>query len=318
MNRALVLATLAALRIETEPRPRGKRLWGRCPFHTDKNPSWFIRPDGRRAGQHHCFVCQEGGTLAELVAAVLGLSMFEADIWLAELGEHGAPPEPAPVDVAGTETTGGLFAAESRFRLPPEVILEPLAQWPTPARRYAERRGLTPAQVTRWRIGHAVHGRLAGRVVLTTWARHGGALRAAAYQARTYAGEEPRYQYPRGSERPDLDVLFGEMFWPPAPARRAARLVVVEGGLKALALDRVGVPYVAALGGSHIRPAHVTRLATFGEVVLLTDADKAGSRAEGELAAALVRHVPRLVRGRLPCDPDEMTPADLSALLSRL
>ena len=35
-------------------RKRGRELWGCCPFHRDRSPSFKVDP---RAGRYHCFGC---------------------------------------------------------------------------------------------------------------------------------------------------------------------------------------------------------------------------------------------------------------------
>ena len=81
-------------------------------------------------------------------------------------------------------------------------------------------------------------------------------------------------------------------------------MVVCEGAFNALAVERVwpgaedreaahawGLPAVAAIGGSVLRPMHALKLAAFREVLVLTDPDHAGEKVALELAGALGRHV---------------------------
>lgn len=46
----------------------------RCPFHDDRNPSFFIFPNGR----WRCFGCQASGDAVALVARLTGLKPMEA------------------------------------------------------------------------------------------------------------------------------------------------------------------------------------------------------------------------------------------------
>ncbi len=206
-----------------------------------------------------------------------------------------ADPEPLP------ETVRLEFAplrGSRPFLMPREFIAEPLGEWVTPARKYAERRGITPQQVGRWFLGYAVDGKLAGRIVIPTTARAGFAC---GYMARSFADARRRYLYPAASERPDLDTMFGELHWPSPAARGRNEVVVTEGALNALAVERAkpGTGYLAALGGRHVRPMHVGKLATFGLVTILTDPDDAGDAVARELQLALGRHA-ETRRVRLP------------------
>jgi len=52
--------------------PSGSTLKGRCPYsdHEDKNPSFYIYPDGR----FYCYGCGRHGDVVDLWAALKGLS----------------------------------------------------------------------------------------------------------------------------------------------------------------------------------------------------------------------------------------------------
>ena len=279
----------------------GTRLWARCPFHLavvgreDNKASWFIRSRGPRVGQSWCFSCSEGGTLAWLVMHSLGFrSWGGAKEWL---DGFEAVPEPLPETVTVRVEMGG----SPGFRLPPGVVDdEPLEEWVAPAREYAERRGLTAAQVRRWGIGYAVEGRLEGRLVIPV---HDARDELRNYMARSFAGARTRYLYPSAADGAGQDALFGERCWP--PERR--RVVACEGALNALAVERVcsGDVYaaVAAIGGSNVRPIHAAKLSTFAEVVVLTDPDDAGDAAARKIAGMLGRHS-RVTRVRLPPGKD--------------
>jgi DNA primase len=54
---------------------RGRRLWWRCPFHNDRNPSFSVDP-GR--GWWRCFGCGESGDAAALVMRLRGMTFPEA------------------------------------------------------------------------------------------------------------------------------------------------------------------------------------------------------------------------------------------------
>jgi len=62
-------------------RRRGRKLWGCCPFHSEKTPSFVIMPD---SGQFKCFGCGMYGDSIDLVASALGLSLADAVKLLAE------------------------------------------------------------------------------------------------------------------------------------------------------------------------------------------------------------------------------------------
>jgi DNA primase len=313
---SLTKRALQKLGLEVVDKGADRRCYGICPFHQDRHPTnWFIRLRGERAGQHHCFACKAKGGLLDLIAHRRGCSLKGAREWLDQLrgGEEvegvRLPEDEIRLVVSGVGTRA--------FQLPREVRFGSLGSWTQTARRYAERRHLTEAQVADWGIGYATSGRLAGRIVIPVRDRDGVAW---SYMARTFADHQARYYYPAERERADLDVVFGEQWWPRDGTLRRETVVVAEGALNALAVERAvgGWASVAALGGSDVRPIHVGKLAAFGTVLVMTDDDRAGEGAAEELMVGLARHT-RVVRVSLGAgmDADDMDPAELEVRLCR-
>lgn len=270
----------------------GRELQSLCPSpeHQDHKPSWSIRdqPGSSKHALSHCHSCGFGGGPVALVSAVTGLEWDQARDWMVERGLGGDVPDLATaVDVE--------MVGEDRFdfRLPPEVSCRPFDRWVSAARRYAERRGLTPGQVERWGIGYAVDGRLAGRLVLPIRDESG---RLANYTARAWDdGAKPRYLHAGRGEHPVEGAVYGSHLW----GERRDRLVVNEGELNALACERVGESCVAALSGSNVTPGAISLISSFEHVIILTDPDAAGDTAAVKLYNALARWR-RVDRIRLP------------------
>ena len=274
----------------------GRRLWARCPHpdHDDKDPSWYVwnAPGEDRHGHHHCFGCGWGGGLVRLVQAVLGYD-DEDDAWDWLRSE----------DVAIT-ATGAVFevrGVESMrigLPVPPGVRVVPLRDWPTPAARYARSRGLTDEIVDRWGLGYGASDDVAYRIWIPIRDERG---RLVCWQARTYIDDSLRYTTPAGV-RPG--AIVGQVFWPPRDAR--GLVVVVEGPLDAIAVDRATRLPVAALMGSQPVPRQLVALSSFRRVLVLTDSDPAGDAAGAVLVGALARWT-SVERVRLP---DGYDPAD--------
>jgi DNA primase len=184
------------------------------------------------------------------------------------------------------------------------VVLAPLDSWVGPARSYAASRGITAAQVERWGLGYAVEGPLAARIVLPV--RDGGG-RVVSYSARTFARAPKRYLSAKREEGPDPSAVFGEHLWP--PIGRRGRLLVSEGSINALALERAALPgdAVGALEGSDVHLGQLLKVSTFRRVLVVTDPDPAGDAAAGRLEFALSRHVDEVARLRLPPKNDPAT-----------
>lgn len=274
---------LKNLRIHAER--RGREWWAPCPLpgHDEAEPSWSVAdsPGNDRHGYYYCFGCGRGGTAPALVCERIGIGWQAALSWIAE---HGLDVDgPAPLSVALAVTEG---MTQHRFVLPPGCSGGPLSGWPTPVRTYVEQRGITAEQVARWNLLYAVGGRLGGRIVFP-YARLGGEL--VGYTARSWDGREPRYKEPRKEEGAAADAMFGPVNWPVLPGDRDT-VVVAEGAINALALERAGARYVAAPGGSKtLVSGHVSLIATFDTVVLASDADQAGDSMAEQLRGQLSR-----------------------------
>ena len=308
-----VLAVLTKLGLEVKDPGGERRAYGPCPFHEEKgkHDNWFIRLRGERRGQYHCFVCKEKGGLSDLVSHVRGCSRDGARDWLERFKEVADEPVKTYLSVRMEVAETG----RREFRMPKEVRFGPLDEWVTPARRYAEeRRHIPDWQVLLWGLGYAITGKLAGRIVLPVRATRDGA--PVSYMARTFADHALRYLYPAEREHPDLDVIFGEQFWP--RDRRDRTVVITEGALNGLAVQRAvgGAVHLGALGGSDPRPMHVGKLSTFGLCVVLTDDDVAGRGAAWELSCQLQRHT-KVVRVSLGegRDADDVTPEELRSVI---
>ena len=56
-------------------RKSGRNLVGLCPFHQEKNPSFFIYPE---TNSFYCYGCQKGGNIITFVELLYGYSFKEA------------------------------------------------------------------------------------------------------------------------------------------------------------------------------------------------------------------------------------------------
>ncbi len=277
-------------------RRRGRRAWMHCPFHdpegTRTTSAFFVRTSGERAGNYHCFSCKVSGSLTALTAHVRGLTIEDARAFVADAGKGWRAPT---AKVRFVSRPANLV--RRGFYFPTEVVIAPLEEWDTLPRRYAVERGITNGDVAVHGIGYAVEGPLAGRIVFPV--RSAG--RIVSYTARTFVDEEPRYKTPREDEHPDLDAIFGMDQWPRLDLRE--EIVITEGAIDALAVNRVVHCHAGSLGGSDVRPGHIIELATWKTVIVLTDHDPAGDKAAKILRSSLGRHV-RTERVLLPAGKD--------------
>lgn len=301
MNRIEAIIESLGIKVASK---RGNRAWSHCPFHSSEQPTtFFIRLSGPRAGQNFCFSCKHGGALPELVMHVRGCDYSTAKAFISSIG-HGFQPPRAKVAVVARPPKIG----RSRFKLPNEVIFDKLEYWVTQAREYTKSRGITQKDVFDFRIGYAIDGPLSCRIVLP-WIST--TQQIVGYSARTFVDDEPRYKTPKESDNADFGTMVGEHLWPESKQRGI--LIVTEGGFNALAVKRV-LPEdaniaIGAMGGSEINPTHIIKMATFGLVIVMTDADDAGDKSASVIQSSLARHTPTR-RARLPDKQDhcDVTP----------
>lgn len=160
--------------------------------------------------------------------------------------------------------------------------MAPLVAWPSTPRDYISSRGVTADQVDRWGLGYAVDGKQEGRVIFPVRDRRGVLI---SYTGRSFTGARKKYREPDLDEGADPGAVFGEEHWGDA----VELLVVVEGALDGLAVERCTGMNIAAMYGSQIEPGHLARLSRARGLLIATDNDLAGNRIAEALQDQLAR-----------------------------
>ncbi len=127
---------------------RGSNLFGLCPFHGEKTPSFSVAPD---KGIFYCFGCHKGGGAVNFIMEIESLSYPDAVRFLAKR---------AGLEVPDDEQYQSEYRKKERlWALSKEAARWFHAQLKTPlgaaGRAYAERRGLGAGVITRFGIGFA-------------------------------------------------------------------------------------------------------------------------------------------------------------------
>jgi len=131
---------------------RGQAMWGCCPFHQEKSPSFKVE-NGRRT--YKCFGCGKGGDAFRWLMETEGLSFPEAVERLA--GEAGVElPAWTPQDEAREEKKKSLYDVIETACAFYETQLR--AETGRAARDYLKSRGLDEASAKRFRLGYAPGG----------------------------------------------------------------------------------------------------------------------------------------------------------------
>ncbi len=301
---------------------RGREQTGLCPFHNEKTPSFTVSDE---KGFYHCFGCGAHGDAISFVMQTEGLAFPEAVEKLA--AEAGlAVPRQSPEEAArerrsadlhqALEAACGFFETQLRMREGRAAL------------DYLRSRGLEPATIARFRLGFAPERRGAlaaglaregvtperlveagllkraegrddvyeyfrGRVVFPITDRRG---RVIGFGGRALGDAQPKYL-----NSPDTPVFAkGRVLYNLAQAREAARIagtvIVVEGYMDVIALDRAGLGHAVAPLGTALTEEQMRELWRLApEPVLCFDGDTAGQRAA---ARAAERALPLLAPGR--------------------
>ncbi len=283
---------------------RAGREWKACcPFHNEKTPSFTVNDE---KGFYHCFGCGAHGDAIRFLTDARGLPFMDA---VKELAAKAGIEVPAPdprareraertsdlTDVMAScqkwfaEQLGGIEGAE--------------------AREYLKNRGIDEGAVARFGIGLAPEGRGKLKAALNslgedklvetgmlikndegeTYDRFRGRLmipirdargRVIAFGGRILGAGEPKYLnspdtplFDKGRTLYNLDRA--------SPATRSAkRLIVVEGYMDVIALDRAGVAEAVAPNGTAVTEHQLERMWRLDpNPILCFDGDSAGQKA---------------------------------------
>jgi CHC2 zinc finger/Toprim-like len=279
------------------------RLWWKCPFHDDKNPSFHVNPTKQT---WKCYGCSEHGDAAALVMRLKHCTFPEAVAHLAgKPAPEGKPTHPRPAaasppvkPAAGpVKQSSGLPLADAQ-----KLVEEAAARLWTPeggeALAYLRGRGLTEATIKTASLGWTPRVSIPVKDGKTFWDVSGIVIpwldrdRLAMVKIRRPAGSEPKY----AEAFRDRPAIF------PAPeaVRPGMPLVVVEGEFDCLLLaqELADLAAVVTLGSASARPEGSTYLAMLPAPTwhLAHDADEAGDKAASGWPARA-----RRVRPPAPC-----------------
>ena len=281
--------------------------WAPCPFHQEKSASFHC--DDQK-GFYYCFGCHAKGDALTFLREIDGLDFMDAVKVLAS--EAGmAVPESDPRARERTDHRTKLLevteAANRWFRM--QLQTSQAAE----ARDYLARRGLDEAALERFEIGFAPDTRTAMTQALrdkgipeslivesgmaiqpegkgTPYDRFRGRImfpirdlrdKLVGFGGRALAADA-RAKYLNSTQNPLFDK--GRNLYNGGPARAAvakgAALLVAEGYMDVIALDRAGFPGAVAPLGTAITEDQLQMLWRISpEPVIMLDGDKAGQNA---------------------------------------
>jgi DNA primase len=329
------LADIVSRKVKLER--RGRDLKGCCPFHNEKTPSFHVFDD-----HYHCFGCGAHGDAISFLREQEGLDFMGAVRQLAaEAGMAVPEPRTDPADQRRADARAALDAAADWYARQLDGV------GGAEARAYLARRGIDPALARTFGLGFApdtrgsllkslkecfpeaetemfveagllgagedghVFERFRGRLIFPI---HDARGRTAGFGGRILGPGEPKYlNSPEGRLFEKGRLLYN--FHRAAPAaRKAGRLLVVEGYMDVIGLARVGIAEAVAPLGTALTDAQMALAWRVAEVpVLAMDGDAAGRRAA---VKAAVRALPHIGPGRSLAFA--LLPPGQEALLARL
>ena len=307
---------------------KGGRLWGLCPFHTEKTPSFTITPD---KSVFYCFGCHKGGSLFTFIMEVEKLSFVEAVRLLAEkagveieLEEGDSKRKGAYLElfrrVAGTfhhlllnHPEGSRARSYLKGRAVPEDTWKIFQLGYAPANRLWLYKFLIEKKFSKEFLassglfsGQEPVALFRGRIVFPIL-NHRNEITA--FGARSLRADvQPKYlNSPETQVFRKRETLYGAsgVF---QKIRREDSFVLVEGYMDVLALWQAGVENCVAPLGTAVTAEQVRLLKRYASRgALLFDTDEAGIRATERTIVLceqqdLATEVVRLARGSDPAD----------------
>lgn len=290
----------------TQLSAKGRRLWGLCPMHGEKTPSFSVSPDKQ---MFYCFGCHAGGTVIQFLMDVERLSFSDAVKQLAERA-HMELPEQMNDETLMREraTRDKLYDICKQAAL--YFCRQLMSNDGAAARAYLKRRGVGMDTVKRFGLGYAKPGwdnllkhlrelgysdediMLSGlaiksskgngcydayrdRVIFPIIATNGKVL---GFGARTMGDDTPKYlntgDTPIFNKRHNLYAL--NML----KGKQIADVVMVEGYMDAISLHARGVQNAVASLGTALTQEQARLIKRFTDVVYICyDGDNAGINA---------------------------------------
>ena len=279
----------------------GANMFGLCPFHSEKTPSFSVSPDKQI---YHCFGCGKGGGVISFIMEIENLSYPEAIAFLAKRAGMQMPEE--------------TDSAEGRKRARMLSLNKEAARWfyanlsrpeGAPAVAYIQRRGISPAMVKNFGLGAAPDTweslRNAMRekgftdnelfdAGLVKRGKNGGFYDAfrnrlmfpvidvrgevIGFSGRILSGDGPKYV--NSPDTPVYDKGRNLFALNLAKKSKSGYLILVEGNIDVVSLHQAGFDSAVASLGTALTDEQARLISRYtNEVVLAYDGDSAGMNA---------------------------------------
>ncbi len=279
----------------------GRNFKARCPFHTEKTPSFIVNPEQQT---WRCFgACATGGDIFSFIMRVEGLDFGEA---LKLLAQKAGISLSRTTDRDRFEALHGINQEASRFFQ--DVLTSPQGRH---GMRYLEERGVDVSARSTFGLGLSGGGRHSLKDHLSSlgfgldraveaglvhrgddgstrdffWGRlmfpiHDRQGHIAGFGARSLDGSEPKYiNTPRSPIFDKRSILYG-LHLAAGAIKERDEAIVVEGYMDVIAAHQQGYANVVASMGTALTDRQVAQLKSMAtDFVLAMDPDTAGQEA---------------------------------------
>ena len=298
---------------------KGSNLWGLCPFHNEKTPSFSVSPDKQI---YHCFGCGKGGGVISFIMEIENLPFPDAVRLLAQRAGMEVP-DTGQSQGARRRRVRTLEANKLAARFYHERLKSPEGR---PVQDYLVQRRILPRTATRFGLGAAppewdslthyltaqgfskselvdaglavagksggVYDKFRARLMLPVIDTRGDVV---GFTSRILPGEEGA----KYLNSPDTVVfkksrlIYALNF---AKTTKRPNLVLVEGNIDVITLHQAGFDNVVATMGTALTDEHARMLARYThELVLCYDNDAAGKKSTDRVLQIL-KHADLSVR----------------------
>lgn len=288
----------------------GSNLFGLCPFHSEKTPSFSVSRDKQI---YHCFGCGKGGSVINFIMEIENLSFAEAVEFLAKrVGMQMPQDDRSDPNARRREQLLALNKDAARFFY--DQFRSPQGR---PAQDYAAKRELTPATVKKFGLGFApdtwssltdamkakgyseglmlqaglvrkgknggVYDTFRNRLMFPVFDVRGSVI---GFSGRILGDGEPKYM--NSPETPVFSKskhLFGMNL---AKKSKLGYIILCEGNVDVVSMHQAGFDNAVASLGTSLTPEQARLISRYvSEVVIAYDQDNAGQKATGRAISIL-------------------------------
>ena len=288
----------------------GSNLFGLCPFHSEKTPSFSVSPDKQI---YHCFGCGKGGGVINFIMEIENLSFPEAVELLAK--RAGLPMPEESNDLESRRRSRMLALNKDAARFFYDCLAAPGGQR---AKDYMRERRIGPGTAKNFGLGFAPD----------TWDSLRNAMRAKGYSeqelfeaglvrnrdGRIYDTFRNRLMFPVIDVRGNVIGFSGRILGDGEPKymnspetlvfnksrnlfglnlakkTKCGYIILAEGNIDVVAMHQAGFDSAVASLGTSLTPEQARLLSRYtGQVIIAYDNDGAGKKAAQRAIGILER-----------------------------